>query len=254
MRISACISVVLWLLVSAAAQGKVRTVHVFVALCDNEHQGIVPVPRTLGNGDDPANNLYWGALYGTKAFLKRSKAWTLLGIEKRSGETVLERAVFKHATGRAYLVADAYRGAEIKKAVQDFLAAAAGNDPATLRQGNTSIGIKGAADLVVYVGHNGLMDFTIVQPQRKADSGTKQAIVLACKSKRYFQPRLAQLQCRSILLTTGFMAPEAYTLEAALAGWLAQEPGAKIRDRAARAYHKYQKCGLRAAQHLFYSE
>ena len=37
---------------------EVRTIHVFVDLCDNEHQGVVPVPEILGNGDDPANNLF----------------------------------------------------------------------------------------------------------------------------------------------------------------------------------------------------
>ncbi len=62
-----------------------------------------------------------------------------------------------------------------------------------------------------------------------------QAMVLACKSKPYFGPRLSQLRCRGVLLTTGFMAPEAYTLDAALEGWLAQESAAKIKDRAARA-------------------
>jgi hypothetical protein len=42
----------------AAAQPKIRVVHVFVALADNAHQGIVPVPARLGNGDDAAANLY----------------------------------------------------------------------------------------------------------------------------------------------------------------------------------------------------
>ncbi len=79
-------------------------------------------------------------------------------------------------------------------------------------------------------------------------------MVLACKSKPYFQPHLARLPCRAVLLTTGFMAPEAYTLQAALAGWLAGETGAKIKDRAAGAYHKYQKCGLRAARRLFHTD
>src|SRR5215813_9455895 len=41
--------------------GKPRTVHVFVALADNDHQGIVPVARILGNGEDPEHNLYWGS-------------------------------------------------------------------------------------------------------------------------------------------------------------------------------------------------
>ena len=47
-------------------RGAPVVVHVVVALCDNEHQGIVPVPATLGNGQDPRNNLYWGALYGVR--------------------------------------------------------------------------------------------------------------------------------------------------------------------------------------------
>jgi hypothetical protein len=50
------------------------------------------------------------------------------------------------------------------------------------------------------------------------------------------------------------MAPEAYTLEAAVAGWLASETGGKIRERAARAYDRYQKCGLKAARNLFHAD
>ena len=72
--------------------------------------------------------------------------------------------------------------------------------------------------------------------------------------RTYFLPQLNKLGCRPILLTTGLMAPEAYTLEAALSGWLAHESPKQIRDRAARAYHAFQKCGLTAAQRLFRAE
>ena len=57
------------LLLASLAQAQTQrplVVHVTVALCDNEHQGIVPVPRAIGNGKDPRNNLYWGADYGVK--------------------------------------------------------------------------------------------------------------------------------------------------------------------------------------------
>jgi hypothetical protein len=47
--------------VPAPAAASVKTIHVFVALCDNKNQGIVPVPEKLGRGDDPDGNLYWGA-------------------------------------------------------------------------------------------------------------------------------------------------------------------------------------------------
>jgi len=237
-----------------AAQEHVRTVHVFVALCDNKNQGIVPVPAKLGNGEDPANNLYWGALYGVKTYLSKSRNWTLVTTQKAPSEPVLERVIFRHVTSGVYLVADAYRGDKIKKAVEDFLSAAAGNDGKTLKLDKELLGIYGAADLVVYVGHNALMDFRVDQPTPAKDAIPRDAIVLACKSKPYFQPRLAQLKCRSVLLTTGFMAPEAYTLDAALTGWIEKEPAEKIRDRAARAYDKYQKCGLKAARRLFYTD
>lgn len=121
MRTALCILLAPLLTLSTAVQEATRSVHVFVALCDNEHQGIVPAPQKLGNGDDPNNNLYWGALYGTKTFLKKSKGWKLLATEKRPAEEVLERVIFKHVATRTYLVADAYRGRNIKDAVEDFL-------------------------------------------------------------------------------------------------------------------------------------
>ena len=49
---------ILWFPAFAASQTAPRVVHVFVALADNHHQGIVPVPAKLGNGDVPSDNLY----------------------------------------------------------------------------------------------------------------------------------------------------------------------------------------------------
>ena len=65
--------VLLLLIVPGVLQAAPRTVHVFVALADNQNQGIVPVPAALGNGRDPQRNLYWGAAYGLKTFFKASK-------------------------------------------------------------------------------------------------------------------------------------------------------------------------------------
>jgi len=254
MRTVLCIAFACSFTAGGAAQERPKTIHVFVALCDNEHQGIVPVPAALGNGEDPANNLYWGALYGMKTFLKKSTDWTLVKTVKSPTETVLERIVLEHKAGAAYLIADAYRGARIKEAVTHFLGAAAGNDRVTIEVDEKSLGIRGAADLIVYVGHNGLMDFDVNTPSPDKDAKPRDVIVLVCKSQPYFQPRLAQLKCRAVLLTTGFMAPEAYTLEVAVAGWLAGETAEKVRDRAARAYDKYQKCGRTTARRLFYVE
>jgi len=254
MRTILCFVFASFFTVSASAKDTVKSIHVFVALCDNESQGIVPVPKQLGNGNDPKNNLYWGALYGTKTFLKKSKDWTLLTAIKNPGDKILERVIFQHKTKKAYLVADAYRGNQIKNAVKDFLDAAAGNNPKMLKHEKIEIKINGGADLVVYVGHNGLMDFKMDFPKQNKQEKGKDAIVLACKSKPYFKPYFSKLGCRPVLLTTGLMAPEAYTLEAALADWLAGENSEQLKNRAAAAYNKYQKCGVKGAQRLFYTE
>jgi hypothetical protein len=75
---AACFVAVCAFPVAAFAGTPARVVHVFVALADNQHQGIVPVPALLGNGADPAHNLYWGAAFGVKTYFKNNAEWELL--------------------------------------------------------------------------------------------------------------------------------------------------------------------------------
>jgi hypothetical protein len=248
------ISIVLTMSTGVATGAEIQSVHVFVALCDNENQGIVPVSKKLGNGENPEENLYWGAMYGVKTFLAKDPKWKIVRTHDRFNEIILERVVFRHQHRRAYMVADAYRGNRIKQAVAGFLKAAAGKNADTVKAGGTEVAIHGGADLLVYVGHNGLMDFNISEHSPPNENAGKNVIVLACKSKSYFLTRLSRWGCRSVLLTNGFMAPEAYTLLAAVEGWLIGESASRIRSRAAQAYHQYQQCGLKAAWRLFYAE
>jgi hypothetical protein len=226
-----------------------------VALADNEHQGIIPVPAALGNGSDPQRNLYWGAAFGLKTFFKASKEWELISSGHPSNQAILERCIFKYREEDVLLVADAYEGSQIKSAVSDFLSAAAGKGAEKIivkvNSAESSISISGDADLLVYVGHDAFMDFQI--PPIAGSKGSKQrrTIVLACASKSYFTPYIRQTGAEPLLWTTGLMAPEAYTLKAALEGWIAREDDEAIRLRAAQAYDKYQKCGSRAALKLF---
>jgi hypothetical protein len=239
------------------AQNPPRTVHVFVALADNQHQGIVPVPARLGNGEDPGRNLYWGAAFGVKTFFARSPDWQLVLSGQGPTPEVLERAVFKHRSSNVYVVADAYRGSEIRQAIVDFLAAAAGacSETISARNGSSTwtLNAKGGANLVVYVGHDGLMDFQLSSFPASESQTQRQAIVLACASKSFFAAPLRASGAYPLLWTTGLMAPEAYTLKGALDGWILGESAGQIRDRAAAAYHQYQNCSLRAAQRLLAS-
>jgi len=167
-----------------------NTIHIMVALCDNQYQGIVPVPKKLGDGQDPKNNLYWGALYGIKSHFKKSEEW-ILQRSLKLNSIVLERLVFKHRQKNYYLVADAYDGKYIKQTTQKFLRSSAGLEKDTLKIGDTTLGIEGNAKLLVYIGHDGLMDFQINEQLDNEDSLVRDVIILACYSKKYFEPQLA---------------------------------------------------------------
>jgi len=236
-------------------QNSSRVAHVLVALCDNLHQGIVPVPPKLGNGDDLSGNLYWGAGYGVRTFFSKSIDWKVAASIRDPSSEILERCIFRHAKRDVYLIADAYRGAEIKKCITDFVEYSSGNGAGVVRfeqsSGKLTLGCGGNADLIVFVGHNGLMDFDLASYPAQQDARHRDAMVLCCASKPYFSTALRRSGADPLLWTTGLMAPEAYVLSAAMSGWIENEDGQKIRGRAAQAYNQYQKCGIKAATNLF---
>lgn len=233
---------------------QIKTVHVYVALCDNESQGIVPVSATLGNGKDPARNLYWGAFYGVKTCLNKSGSdWKLIKTLESENEHILERILFKHQQKDVYLLADAWNGERIEDCIVEYLKSSNGQLIEIIQHDSLNLTFGGAADLLAYVGHNGLMDFMLELDFQKQPDKATDTIILACYSKSYFEDDIRKAGANPILWTTHLMAPEAYVLDAALKGWIKQESGAQIDERAAQAYHKYQKCGIRGARNLFKS-
>ena len=226
-----------------------RTIHIYVALCDNVNQGIVPVPAKIGNGQDPFNNLYWGCAYGIKSYFKKSAEWTLLKSEKLDSIR-MERLYFKHKTQDAYIIADAYNGKYIKLCTEDFLSSACGKGKNFINLNTKTLGIGGNADLVAYIGHDGLMDFEITNSYINTDKKKRDVIVLACYSKHYFSEHLKQANVNPLVWTSGLMCPEAYTIHDALSGWMNKEGNEDIRSKAAKAYSTYQKCGISASKRL----
>lgn len=229
----------------------VKTIHVFVALCDNEHQGIVRVPEKIGNGKDPFHNLYWGAGYGVKNYFhKKSGDWKLVELIKNPKSGILERILFKHVRENVYLLADAYDGELIKTTTEDFLKASAGDFETAISVNKVELQFGGRSDLLVYIGHDGLMDFDVDMKLSPKDEAKREVVILACYSKDYFSPHIKAAGAQPLLWTTGLMAPEAYTLEWALDGWVMGESNQQIRERAAKAYSHYQKCSLKASRYL----
>lgn len=243
---------------SKPAKNSVPVIHVFVALCDNVNQGIVPVSASLGNGDNPQTNLYWGAAFGVKTFFSKNKDWQAVNptnVSVKSPAVVLDRVVFRHRKSGAYLVAEAYRGSYIRQATEDFLAATSGAPGEKLTVSidgkETDLYLGGSANLIAYIGHNGLMDFQLSSVPKKRDGESREAIILACASKSYFADSLRAAGAKPLLWTTNLMAPEAYVLSAALDGWFNHEADEQIRVRAAKSYAAYQRIGLRGASGLF---
>jgi hypothetical protein len=95
------------------------------------------------------------------------------------------------------------------------------------------------------------MDFSLRGRPAKRGAPARSVFVLACASESHFWTRLRDSGAHVLLTTTGFMAPEAYTVEAIVRSWLSEADAAAVRDAAARAYDAHQGCGLTAARNLF---
>src|ERR1700677_1314584 len=153
---------------------KDRTIGVFVALADPKHTGIESLPMSIGDGDNAETNLYWGNDEGLKGTFDRSKKWKLIDkLETPQEPVVLSRRTYRREGSDLVLVARAYRGSEMKRCIQDYEGAVA----------------HGGYDLVVFIGHDGLMDFELPEPA--ADQPKKpDCVALCCISEHYFKPRL----------------------------------------------------------------
>ncbi len=214
-------------------------IRVFVALADNKSQGIIPVPAKIGNGDDAARNLYWGCDEALPVILRKSADWKLTSREPGTKETILERVIFTHRTGAWRIVADAYRGSAIKECIVDFFKTLGSDEsPESL-------------PLVAYIGHNGLMDFTLPEEAVARRGPGRDAIVLCCVSESYFAEPLRKTGARPVLTTTELMYPGGFILRDALAGWIRKEPPDQLRHRAAAAYARNQGISVKAARGVF---
>lgn len=245
------------------AAGNPVVIQLSVALADNKNQWIVPVPEAIGNGQDARTNLYWGALYGVKTYMIKKAGWKKIASIETKDERILERLVLKKSFTRKdrsvniYLVADAWDGKYITDTIKQFISYNAGNDVFYVQADGKKLYAGGKAHLIVYIGHNALMDyfgmkkFFLSEPTAVKDGSDKDAIVLACKSQPYFSSHLKKARAHPLVMTTGLMAPEAYTLHAAIKEWIAGANDNQVRKAAARIYNKYQKTGVKAAERLF---
>jgi len=218
------------------------TVRIIVSLADNQNQGIVPIQASLGNGQDPKNNLYWGALYGVKSYFKRQDGWKVSNADlEYFKEPVLEALQFQVKDQSFVGYAEAWDGAYQKQATEYFM----------------KLLLRPEDSLTIFVGHNPLMDVDVDFPRFAAKhaaqnktSGKKFAVI-GCQSRRYFEEGIKATGHEAYVLTAGNMAPEAYVVEAIIRAWMEDQPAKTARQYAAKAYSKYQKIPIKNSNWLF---
>lgn len=214
-----------------------RRIEVFVCLCDNEHQAIAKVGARIGNGLDPAGNLYWGCSDGLSSYFKRSKKWKLTSTKKHDEGPILITINFKHHTGKASLIAHAYRGDKMKTCLETYFKKTrdAGND-----------------ELVAFIGHNGMMDNAIkIPPAQQEGDIASETIVLGCLTESYFTKPLKALNSTPLLMTKSLMYPGSFILHDSLEVWLRNGSKKEIREAAAKAYAKNQNISVKGARTVF---
>ncbi|MCY2930490.1 MAG: hypothetical protein NTV86_13520 [Planctomycetota bacterium] len=145
----------------------------------------------------------------------------------------------------------------MREALADFFTAASGAGRVEFVTGGQEPAVRlqagGWADMVAFVGHNGLMDVPSPEVPARQRGGPTAAVVLACRSKDYFLSPLRQAGCRPLITTTGLMAPEAYCLDAIVRSWSEGKSGRDVQVAAGGAYAKYQRCDARTAEKLFFA-
>jgi len=233
----ALVGIIILSLGTSLALSADKTIGVFVALADNQNQGIVPVSEAIGKGDDPERNLYWGTTEGLKGVFDRSKEWKLTEkIDSPVNTEILRIRAYRNAKKNAVLHARAYKGSAIKECIRDFEAAVQ----------------SGSFDMVVFIGHNGLMDFDLPRPMKsEIQAKTPDCVVLCCKSERYFKTRIEAAGGRPVLLTTQLMYPGAFILHAVADSWLDGKDLSTVRESAGIAYAQNQKLSKKAGMGVF---
>ncbi len=229
-------------------------VHLYVPLCDNENQGIVPTSESLGNGLDLKRNLYWATSKGVKRYYKELPDWKFISSQKDIDGNVLERVVFtKNYNNKTtvYLIADAYRGDRMKVCLENFFNALSGNRLDSTVINGDMIHIGKDADLSIFNGHNGLMDDTpsILPPKPHSP---KDAVAIACVSGEYFKGYYEYVSAFPLVNTNHLLYPGAFISEGIINEWALLKSAKDCKIAAGKSYYKNKpKSGPNGSQNLF---
>jgi hypothetical protein len=202
-------------------QGDTLLVHALIPLCDNEHQGIVPTTKSLGDGFNLKSNLYWATSHGLKRYFVEHSQWAVLENKFDPTDTILERVSFYRQFengAKVVLICDAYRGDRMYECLTDYFSFLAGKKSDSLKIKNTNLACGKDSDLLVFNGHNGIYE---AQPDScfATSSRQKDAVVIACGSYWNYLPFIRNSNCYPLVTTTQSMYPGATVLNKIIESW-----------------------------------
>ncbi len=236
--------------------GRPMVVTVYVALCDNESQGIIPVKNpSICDGDVPERNLYWSTSGGLKGWA-RKHGWKRV-YRERSNASILDASVWRKRARPGgelkargvkkpfyiYLVGLAYRGVEIDLAMRDYLHAVNHDQHKTISlDDNTTLIFGGKSHIVGYLGHDYFLDVdadehTALMGENEGKSVlAKGTFALACEGNEFIRPAISRQNVYIFILNKQLAYPGAWTIGGIVEGVAWGESGRQIHKRAARAF------------------
>jgi hypothetical protein len=238
--------------IADVAAGKPLVVQVHAPLCETD---IIPCGNAkLGDGDNPATNLYWATTPGFgKWFARKGGGWKRV-LDQQAADTGDADVLAVHVYRRSQVapaswvargapkkfdvvvVVHGWRGSAIDRALAAYARELSGLDERalTLADGST-VTAGGAAQLVAYSGHNRLMDVDEFAWPAPGTAATG-AIAVACKTADYMEETVPAPTRVPLLLTRDFLFANAAPVEAVVLTFASGGSYAAIRKAAAAAY------------------
>jgi hypothetical protein len=228
---------------------------VYVALCDNDSQGIVPTKnRSICNGRRPEANMYWATCGGLKGYLKQD-GWKRVATVEQPREGVAFEVVWRKrfkARGElrqrgfkgsfdVFLVGVVFWGDHINEANLEYLRAVNRDAPRIIHiDGHGDLKCGGASHLVGYIGHDYFFDvgdpIELIGPTRGDSELHKGSFALACAGHRLIRPAITRDNSHILLLNRHLAFPGAWTVGGLIRGIAAGQDGRGIHREAARAF------------------
>jgi hypothetical protein len=249
--------------------GRPLVATIYVALCDNDAQGIVKVRnRRICRGDDPEQNLYWATAGGLSATLKAA-GWKRLSVEWFADGDLAVKSLWRksltpggalRARGirrpiEVFVVGLGYRGVRIREAMVDYLEAV-NEDRVTLEVADgRQIRSGGESHVVAYIGHDYFYDISDWAPLLSLNRGDstlqKGTLALSCTGHRLIRPAIRRGNVHIFLLNRTLGFPGAWAAEAAITALAGGADGKAIHRAAAEAFAAGMKTSVGTAMGAF---